>query len=222
MSEKTLALSDALQKYVRTLGIRESPAAAALRAETKKLGRVAAMQISPEQGALMAMLVHAIGARRAIEIGTFTGYSALVVAQALGSQGELLACDLSEKWTAIAKQHWQKAGVAARIELRIAPALETLSKLLHGGQRGSFDFAFIDADKQNYAKYYESCLSLLRPGGLVCLDNVFWGGSVADPKRSDDEVEALREVTKRIHEDERVDIVLVPVGDGLLVARKRH
>ena len=222
MSRQTWGLSDEMRDYMRTFGIRESPAAAALRARTRQLGRVSAMQISPEQGALMALLVHSIGAKRALEVGTFTGYSALVVAEALAPQGVLVACDISEKWTSIAKEYWHKAGVEDKIDLRIGPAAETLTELMHGGQLRSFDFAFIDADKQGYVKYYESCLSLVRPGGIVCLDNIFWGGSVADPSRTDEDVEALREVTKRIHQDERVDAALVPIGDGLLVTRKRH
>ncbi len=222
MSKETWALDDSMVKYLRSLGIRESPAAAALRVRTEKLGRISRMQISPEQGGLLALLAHTIGARRALEIGTFTGYSALVVAEALCSGGRLIACDTSEEWTSIGRDYWQKAGVADKIDLRIGPALDTLSELMHSGQRRSFDFAFIDADKQNYGKYYESCLSLLRSGGLLCIDNVFWGGSVVDPARKDDEVEAIREVTRRVHEDERVDAVIVPVGDGLLVTRKRH
>ena len=222
MSKKSWALDDQMQKYVRTHGVRESPAAAALRVRTQKLGRISAMQISPEQGALMALLAHSVGARRALEIGTFTGYSALVVAEALASGGTLVACDVSEEWTSIGKEYWQKAGVLDKIDLRIGPAQDTLTELMHSGQRRSFDFAFIDADKQNYGKYYESCLSLVRPGGLVCIDNVFWGGSVADATRKDEDVEAIRKVTQQIHADERVDAVIVPVGDGLLVTRKRH
>lgn len=222
MSKKSWALDDPMQKYIRAHGVRESPAAAALRVRTQKLGRISAMQISPEQGALMALLAHSVGARRALEVGTFTGYSALVVAEALTSGGTLVACDVSEEWTSIGKEYWQKAGVSDKIDLRLAPALDTLTELMHSGQRRSFDFAFIDADKQNYGKYYESCLSLVRPGGLVCIDNVFWGGSVADPTRKDDDVEAIRNVTQKVHADERVDAVIVPVGDGLLITRKRH
>lgn len=170
----------------------------------------------------MALLAHTIGAERALEVGTFTGYSALVVAEALPSNGTLVTCDISEKWTDIAKEHWRKAGIADKIDLRLGPAVETLDELVHAGHRRSFDFAFIDADKENYGRYYEAALTLVRTGGLVCVDNVFWGGSVADPKREDESVEAIRQVTRRIHADERVDAVIVPVGDGLMVARKRH
>lgn len=222
MSKYSLGLGEDLQDYMRSVGLRESPAAAALRARTQKLGRVSAMQVSPEQGALMALLAHSIGAARALEVGTFTGYSALVLAEALAPNGRLITCDISEQWTSIASEYWRKAGVAERIELRLGPAQDTLTELMHDGQLRSFDFAFIDADKQGYLKYYESCLSLVRPGGMVCLDNIFWGGSVADPSRTDEDVEALREVARRVHKDERVDAVLVPVGDGLLVTRKRH
>ena len=222
MSKQSWALQDAMRKYVHAHGVRESPAAAALRSRTARLGRISNMQICPEQGALMALLAHSIQAERALEIGTFTGYSALVVAEALKPGGKLLTCDVSEKWTSIAKEFWQKAGVAEKIELRLGPAIDTLNELTHSGQRRSFDFAFIDADKENYEKYYESALGLTRPGGLVCVDNVFWGGSVADPERKDEAVEAIRRVTRVIHADERVDAVIVPVGDGLMVARKRH
>lgn len=222
MSATSWALDDPMQTYIRTYGVRESPAAAALRVRTQKLGRISAMQISPEQGALMALLVHMVGAHRAIEIGTFTGYSALVVAEALASGGTLVACDVSEQWASIGKEYWRKAGVLNKIDLRIGQALDTLEELTRSGQRRSFDFAFIDADKQNYGKYYESCLRLVRPGGIVCIDNVFWGGSVADPTRKDEDVQAIRNVTQKIHADERVDAVMVPVGDGLLIARKRH
>ena len=222
MSRKSWTLDEAMRQYMHTHGVRESPAASALRAATAKLGRISAMQICPEQGGLMALLAHSIHTERALEIGTFTGYSALVVAEALPPGGKLITCDVSEEWTSLAKTYWQKAGVADKIELRLAPAVDTLRDLMHSGQRRSFDFAFIDADKENYQKYYESALNLVRPGGLVCVDNVFWGGSVADPERSDDSVEAIRQVTRQIHADERVDSVIVPVGDGMMIARKRH
>jgi len=222
MSNQTWAFPKSMREYLHTFGVRESPAAAALRSRTAELGRISAMQICPEQGALMALLAHSIQAQRALEIGTFTGYSALVVAEALPPDGQLLTCDVSEDWTAIAKAHWQKAGVADRIELRLGPAVDTLHELVHSGQGRSFDFAFIDADKENYEKYYESAYRLVRPGGLICIDNVFWGGSVADQSQSDASVEAIRRVTRQVHSDERVDAVIVPVGDGLMIARKRH
>lgn len=222
MSKTTYGLPDDMRDYLHAFGVRESPAAAALRARTAELGRISAMQICPEQGGLMALLAVSIQAQRALEIGTFTGYSALVVAEALPANGHLLTCDVSEEWTSIAKEHWRQAGVSERIELRLGAATETLSELLHAGQRRSFDFAFIDADKENYEKYYESAYLLVRPGGVICIDNVFWNGTVADESHKDDAVEAIRRVTRQVHSDERVDAVIVPVGDGMMVARKRH
>jgi predicted O-methyltransferase YrrM len=198
----------------------EPPAAAELRTATAKLP-YAGMQISPEQGQLMALLVQAIGARRAIEIGTFTGYSALWVALALPADGKLVCCDVSAEWTSVGKPYWEKAGVAGKIDLRVAPAMATLDGLLAAGQAAAYDFAFIDADKTGYDGYYERCLQLLRPGGLIGIDNVLWGGDVADPKKRSADTLALRALNKKLHHDERVALSMLPVGDGLTLALKR-
>jgi caffeoyl-CoA O-methyltransferase len=181
----------------------------------------AGMQISPEQGQFMALLVKLIGARRTLEIGVFTGYSALSVALALPDDGKIVACDVNEEWTTMARKFWQKAGVAHRIDLRLAPALQTLDALLAEGGAGQYDFAFIDADKTGYAAYYERCLQLMRRGGLIAVDNTLWSGSVVDPSVQDDDTRALRAFNDQLHGDERIDLSLLPVGDGLTLARKR-
>ncbi|MBD3649496.1 MAG: class I SAM-dependent methyltransferase [Pseudomonadales bacterium] len=220
MSTRTLNFSDEVIEYLRTRGLREPPVLTELRARTAELSR-AGMQISPEQGALMANLVRMSGARKTIEVGTFTGYSALVVALAMPEDGKVVACDVSEEWTSIAREFWKKAGVAERIELHLQPAVETLDALIDGGEAGTFDFAFIDADKSNYDAYYERCLTLLRSGGAIGVDNVLWGGSVVDESRQDEDVSAIRALNDKIRTDERVDISMVPVGDGLTLAIKR-
>jgi predicted O-methyltransferase YrrM len=220
MSNRTLKITDELYQYLTRIGVRESAVARALRAETAELP-MAGMQISPEQGAFMQLLVKLTGARRALEIGTFTGYSALVVAEALPADGTLVACDVSEEWTNIGRRHWQAAGVSDKIELNLAPALETLDRLLRDGAAGSFEFAFIDADKSNYDGYYERALRLTRAGGLIGVDNVLWGGAVADATRQDADTAAIRALNDKIHSDARVDAVLLPIGDGLTLARKR-
>jgi caffeoyl-CoA O-methyltransferase len=179
------------------------------------------MQISPEQGQLMALLVRMLGARRCLEVGVFTGYSSLAVALALPPEGRVIACDISETFTRIAREFWDKAGVADKIELRLAPALETLETLLDQGQAGCFDFAFIDADKVNYGAYYERSLALLKPGGLIAVDNTLWSGRLSDPDAEDTDSLALAAFNKRLHEDQRVDISLIPIGDGLTLALKR-
>jgi caffeoyl-CoA O-methyltransferase len=199
---------------------RETPLQQRLRAETARLPN-ARMQISPDQGALLALLARLTGTRRALEVGTFTGYSALAVAAALPDDGRLIACDVSEEWTRVARRYWREAGLAAKIELRLGPAAETLAALLHDGQGGSFDFAFIDADKENSDRYYELCLRLLRPGGLIAVDNALWHGTVADPAVQDDETNAIRALNRKARDDDRVDACLATVGDGLLLARKR-
>jgi caffeoyl-CoA O-methyltransferase len=220
MSNRTIAMTDPLYDYLLANALRESALQRELREETARLPG-AGMQIAPEQGQLMALLVELIGARRALEIGSFTGYSALCVALALPPDGRLVACDISEEYTAIARRYWARAGVADRIDLRLAPALETLDSLIAEGASGSFDFAFIDADKTNYDAYYERVLRLLRPGGLVAIDNVLWGGSVADPSARDADTEALRALNAKLRDDARVTISLVPIGDGLMLARRR-
>jgi predicted O-methyltransferase YrrM len=220
MSNRTLNLTDDLYLYLLDQGLRESAVARRLREETARLP-MARMQISPEQGALMQLLVRLLGARRTLEVGTFTGYSALVVAEALPADGRLIACDVSAEWTAIGRRYWLDAGVAERIDLHLRPAIETLDELLAGGGRGSFDFAFIDADKTSYDVYYERSLALLRQGGLACIDNTLWNGAVIDTGRNDADTAAIRAINGKIRQDPRVDMVLLPVGDGLTLARKK-
>ena len=219
MASRTINLTDRVYKYLVDHSVRDQPVLKALRAETAKLP-MSMMQISAEQGQFMALLVKLIGARRTIEVGTFTGYSALVVAQALPPNGKVIACDVSEEFTAIARRYWKKAKVDRKIDLRLAPAIETLDKLLAAGEAGRFDFAFIDADKNNYGAYYERCLKLLRKGGLIAVDNVLWGGEVANPAKTDKDTSAIRALNKKLKGDKRVDISMVPIGDGLTLARK--
>ncbi len=221
MSSHTIDLTDALHEYLVRQGLRESEAARGLRAETLAATRWHVMQISPEQGAFMALLVRLLGARRAVEVGTFTGYSALVVAEALPADGRLVACDVSEEWTAIGRPFWERAGVAHKIDLRLRPAVETLDALLADGQSGAFDFAFIDADKANYDAYYERCLRLLRPGGVVGIDNVLWGGRVADAAVTDQDTAAIRALNAKVRDDARVHATMLPIGDGFTLALKK-
>jgi caffeoyl-CoA O-methyltransferase len=221
MSRRSLDLDDTLYHYLVAHSVREHPTQAALRAATASHPR-AGMQISPEQGQLMALLVKLIGARRTIEIGVFTGYSALTVALALPADGRVLACDVSDEYTRVGKPFWQQAGVAGKIDLHLAPALQTLDAQLAAGAAGRFDFAFIDADKTSYDAYYERCLQLVRAGGLITIDNTLWGGSVAHAAASDDkDTLALQRLNDKLHTDERVDLSLLPIGDGLTLARKR-
>ncbi len=220
MSARTIALTDKVYDYLLANSLREPPLLARLREETAVMP-AANMQIGPEQGQFMALLVELIGARRTLEVGTFTGYSALVVALALPADGRVVACDISEEFTAVARRYWAEAGVADKIDLRLGPAVETLDALLAEGLSGAFDFMFIDADKQGYDAYYERGLALLRPGGLIAIDNVLWNGAVADPARQDKETRAIRALNRKVQADERVGISLVPIGDGLMLARKR-
>jgi predicted O-methyltransferase YrrM len=212
-------MSERIEDYVAA-HTPESEAARRLRAETAKLPQ-AGMQIGADQAAFLALLVRSTVAKRCIEIGTFTGYSALAIAAALPADGRLVCCDISEEWTAIARRHWSSAGVSGRIDLRIGPALDTLKNLLARGEAGRYDFAFIDADKAAYDAYYESCLKLLRPGGLVALDNMLWSGRVCDPDHHDADTDAIRALNTRIHGDNRVDAVLLTIGDGVMLARKK-
>jgi predicted O-methyltransferase YrrM len=221
MSNRTLGLSDPLYDYLLSVSLREPEILAELRRETMAMAE-RSMQIAPEQGQFMALLVRLTGARRILEIGTFTGYSALAMALALPADGRIIACDVSEAWTAVARRYWQRAGVDGRIELRLAPALQTLDALIGEGGGGSFDFAFIDADKGRYLDYYERSLILLRPGGLIAVDNTLWGGSVADPAETDADTAAIRAFNAALRDDLRIDLSLVPIGDGLTLARKRH
>jgi len=219
MPHRRLQVDDGLYQYVMDQSIREHPAQVALRAATAS-HRFAGMQISPDQGQFMALLVKLVGARRAIEVGVFTGYSALSVALALPEDGRLLACDISDEYTRIGRPYWSQAGVAHKIDLRVAPALETLDAQLAAGAAGQFDFAFIDADKTSYDAYYERCLQLLRVGGLIAIDNTLWSGSVARPAQ-DADTAALQALNTKLHGDQRVDISLLHIGDGLTLARKR-
>ena len=219
MGNRALNLDDALYAYVLAHSLREHPAQMALREATRAHPH-AGMQIGPEQGQFMALLVRLIGARRTIEIGVFTGYSALCVALALPDDGYVLACDVSDAYTKIGRPYWQQAGVAQKIDLQLGPALATLDARLAAGEASTFDFAFIDADKTAYDDYYERCLRLVRSGGLIAIDNVLWSGSVARPAKTDDTA-ALQALNDKLHRDERIDLSLLPIGDGLTLARKR-
>ena len=220
MSNRSITLTDSLYEYMNEVSLREPPLLLALREETAAMTR-RSMQISPEQGQFMALLARLIGARRCLEVGVFTGYSSLATALALPDDGSIVACDVSEEWTSVARRYRQQAGVTHKIELHIAPATDTLDALLAQGQAGTFDFAFIDADKTNYLAYYERTLALLRTGGLVLVDNTLWSGKVADPEFADADTVALRHFNEVLHRDERVDLSLLPIGDGLTLARKR-
>jgi O-methyltransferase len=221
MTTRTLQVNDRLARYMVETSVREPEILQRLREETARLGDHAGMQISPEQGQFLALLVELTGARRLLEVGTFTGYSALVCALSMPPDGEIVCCDISEEYTAIALSFWGEAGVSDIIELRLGPARETLNTLLKEGQADSFDFAFIDADKANYDSYYECALRLVRPGGLIIFDNVLWGGKVADPAARDADTEALRRLNDKLLGDARVSISLVPIGDGMTLARRR-
>ncbi len=220
MSARPTALTEALHDYLLAHGVRESAVMRRLREETARheMGR---MQISREQGALMALLVELIGAKRALEVGVFTGYSALVVAEAMGAEGRLTALDINADYTEIARRFWAEAGVAERIELRLGDARESLTALRDDGLDGAYDFAFIDADKSGYDIYYEQCLALVRPGGLILLDNTFYMGRIAEPERWQESGAVVDAVNKKIQGDERVSMVMLPIGDGLTICRKR-
>ena len=220
MSSSVLPYSIELRNYLWEKGLDENPVLKRLREETEN-HPFALMQICPEQGALMANLVSLISAKKAIEVGTFTGYSALAVALALPEDGYLLACDISEEFTSIGKPYWEEAGVSENIDLQISPAIETLESKIEGGESNTYDFAFIDADKINYLNYYELCLDLIRSGGVIAIDNVLWGGSVIDSARTDDDTKAIREINDFIVSDKRVNISMIPVGDGVTLAVKK-
>ncbi|HEV2332258.1 MAG TPA: class I SAM-dependent methyltransferase [Gammaproteobacteria bacterium] len=220
MSNRTIVMSDPLYEYLLGASLRELPLLKRLREETARHPR-ATMQISPEQGQFMQLLVKLLGAKRCIEVGVFTGYSSLCVALALPQDGRLLACDVSEEFTSVARRYWKEAGVEARIELKLAPALKTLDTRIEAGEAGTHDLAFIDADKSNYSGYYERILKLLRPGGLVLVDNVLWSGAVIDEQDKTEDTAAIRAFNEMVKRDERVDVSMLPVGDGLTLARKR-
>ncbi len=220
MSDVTLNLSAEIYAYLQQVSLREPDVLKNLRAQTHKMS-MSQMQISPEQGQFMRLLMELMGARKTLDIGTFTGYSALSVAFGLPDDGKVIACDINGEWTGIAKRFWEMSGVGHRIDLRLAPALETLQGLLDSGEAGTFDFAFIDADKANYPHYYELSLQLLRQGGLIAIDNVLWSGKVADPSENDSNTKVIRQLNAKVAVDERVTISMLPVGDGLTLARKR-
>ena len=220
MSSRRLVVTDDIHQYIIDHSLREPEVLARLRAETARQP-YATMQIGPEQGQLMALLAKLINAKRCIEIGVFTGYSALVVALALPDDGRIVACDVNEEWTSIGRRYWKEAGVDHRIDLRLQPALRTLDSLIAAGESRSYDYAFIDADKPNYDAYYERVLQLLRPGGLILIDNVLWSGKVAEPGAKDAETMAFRNLNAKLHKDERVDVSLLGIGDGVTLVRKR-
>lgn len=222
MSRRTLELNDTLYDYLLRVSLREHPELAALREATRTHPR-ANMQIAPEQGQLMQWLVTVLGARRTIEIGVFTGYSALAVALALPADGRVLACDISDEFTQVGRPYWQRAGVADRIELVLGPATATLDARLEAGEAGSYDFAFIDADKSNYDAYFERSLQLVRTGGVIMIDNVLWSGRVADAvdTQADPDTAALQTLNRKLHADQRIDLVLLPLADGVTLVRKR-
>jgi len=217
---RTIQLTDTLYQYILDHSVREPAVLRELHDETATL-KHAGMQIGADQGQFMALLVKLMGARRCLEIGVFTGYSSLVVALALPPDGKIVACDVSEEWTSVARRYWKKAGVDGKIDLRLGPATATLDALLAAGEAGAYDFAFIDADKGGYRDYYERCLKLVRTGGLIATDNTLWSGDVANPENQKPDTVSLREYNDMLHKDERVDVALVPIGDGLTLARKR-
>ena len=217
---KDLGLSPELYSYLLDNSLREADVLRQLREETAQ-HRAAVMQIAPEQGQFMALLVQLLGAKRTLEVGVFTGYSSLVVAMALPEDGTVVACDVDKEATAIAQRYWEAAGVTHKIDLRIAPAVETLDQLIADGQNNSFDFAFIDADKRNYPRYFEQCLELIQPGGLIVVDNVLWAGRVVEEDSEDKRTQAIRAFNQALHRDERVSLSLLPIADGFTLAMKR-
>jgi predicted O-methyltransferase YrrM len=220
MTNRSIGLSDELAAYVAKVGAREPDVLARLREETASLPQHG-MQIGPDEGAFLAMLVELTGARRCIEVGTFTGYSSTVVALALPEDGRLICCDVSEEWTSLARKYWDEAGVASKIDLRIAPAAETLDQLLAEGDGSAYDFAFIDADKSGYDDYYERLLQLVRPGGLIAFDNTLWSGKVLDENAEDKDTRALQALNAKLADDQRVSLCVLPIGDGVTLARRR-
>jgi len=220
MTSKSIGLPDSVHQYVLTFGVREPAILGRLRAETAAHPR-SQMQIAPEQGAVLRLLVELLDARRCLEIGTFTGYSSLAVALAMPDDGRIVCCDVSEEYTSVARRYWAAAGVSHKVDLRIAPAVETLDALIADGAAGTFDLAFIDADKGGYPAYWERCLALVRPGGVIAIDNVLWSGAVADPEARDADTETLQRLNAAVIGDERVTPVLLAIADGMTLARKR-
>ena len=220
MSNRSINLTDRLYDYLHANSLREPQVLAELRAETAAMPEHG-MQISPEQGQFMGLLLRLMAARRVIEVGTFTGYSSTAMAMALPADGRILCCDVSEKYTAVARRAWAKAGVAEKITLKLAPEAEKLDAEIKAGRGGHYDFCFIDADKSNYDHYYERALVLLRAGGLIAIDNVLWGGAVADPSDQSEDTAAIRRLNAKLKDDRRVDLSMLPIGDGLTLAMKR-
>lgn len=220
MSNRTIAVDDRLYDYLLRVSLREPPILKRLREETAKHPRHT-LQISPEQGQFMRLLVHLLGARRCLEVGVFTGYSSLSVALALPDDGRLTACDVSAEYTAVAWRYWREAGIESKMDLRLAPALETLDDLLKNGAQASYDFAFIDADKGNYLNYYERILQLMRAGGVIAVDNVLWSGAVIDKKDTSGDTVAIRKFNEALQADQRIELCMLPIGDGLTLARKQ-
>ncbi|MCI0400887.1 MAG: class I SAM-dependent methyltransferase [Gammaproteobacteria bacterium] len=220
MARKSITLTDTLHEYLISVSLRESDVLKKLRQETAKYP-MAEMQIAPEQGQFMSILIQIMGATKALEVGVFTGYSSICIALALPAEGRLIACDINEEWTAVAQRYWRQAGVAEKIELVLAPGLNTMDRLLESGEGSTFDFIFIDAEKANYLGYYERSLKLLRRGGLLLVDNVLWSGRVADPSEQDLDTVAIRIFNEQLHQDDRIAISMLPVADGLTLAVKR-
>lgn len=221
MSNKTLTMTDSLYRYLLSVSLREPEVLKRLRDETAG-HEMAHMQIAPEQGQFIGFLVELLGARKTLEIGVYTGYSALWVALSIPADGRVVACDVNTEWTAVARRYWQEAGVAGKIALKIAPALETLDALIAGGEAETFDFILIDADKENYMAYYDRSLALLRPGGLIAVDNVLWDGRVTDNEFQDPDTRCIRKLNETLLQDYRISLSMVPIGDGLTLIRKGH
>lgn len=220
MSDVTLNLTPEVYEYLQKVSLREPEILQKLRVQTHKMS-MGQMQICPEQGQFMQFLVEILGAKKTLDIGVFTGYSALVVALALPADGKVIGCDINGEWTTIAKRFWEMANVSAKMDLRLAPALETLNELIANGEAGTFDFAFIDADKANYPNYYELCLKLVRVGGVIAIDNVLWDGRVADLANTENNTVVIRKLNTMLSQDERITLSMLPIGDGLTLARKR-
>jgi len=221
MAKQTLDLSDDLYRYLLNIGVREPAVLMELREATEQ-EEMSVMRSAPEQGQFMAMLLRLMGASRVLEIGTYTGYASLWMALAMPRDGSLVTCDVSARWTFLAHRFWEAAGVQDRIHLHLRPALETLDELIQNGGASSFDFAFIDADKENYAAYFEHCLTLVRPGGLIAIDNTLWGGSVIDAANHEASTEAIRTFNRALFDDARIELAMLPVSDGLTLAMKPH
>ncbi len=220
MSKRTLTMTDSLYDYMLNVSVRESDVLKALREKTASMGTVAKMQIAPEQGQFMALLVEILQAKNLLEVGTFTGYSALVCAMAMPADGKIVACDINGEWTKVGRPFWEQAGVSDKIDLKLGPALETLDQLLADGHENHFDMMFIDADKKNYDRYYEQGLKLVRPGGLILIDNVLWGGDVVNESAQDENTVAIRQLNQKLSIDDRIHLSMVPIADGLTIARK--